>query len=88
MESNTGRSLMTLLAKIMPEDEVLDQLQEALTTYKLTKTKETKSKLEMHLMLAATNLLTTEKSTEEVMDDMEKTSMALNLLDDKTKITS
>lgn len=79
---------MTMLAKIMPEEELLEKLQEAITEYKVTKSKEAKKGLEFYLMLTSTNIFTTEKSAIEVIDELEKSHDAIELLKDKTKITS
>lgn len=68
------KELMLMAATIIPEEKVLEDLQEAIVNYQVDKTEENKDKLHMHLHLAVFRMMTEGKPEKmnEIMDDMKK----------------
>lgn len=58
------KELMLMAATLMPEEKILEDLQEAIINYQVDKTKETKDKLLMHLHLAVFRSMTDGKPEE------------------------
>lgn len=63
-----SKDLMLLMAEIMPEEMLLEQIQEKLTAYKITRSKEDKNILTMYCML----LLSKEAGEEHGFDKIKK----------------
>lgn len=68
------KELLLMAATLMPEDKILDDLQEAIVNYQVDKTEENKDKLKMHLHLAVFRTMTDGKPEEmaKIMQDMKK----------------
>jgi hypothetical protein len=72
------QELFLLFAKMVPLDQHLDSLQEALTEYKLTGSKEAKDKLGLHSMLVGTSIGTEGKDAFEMVEKMSKQKTLLD----------
>ena len=73
-------NLMTMLAKTMPEEELLNDLRDAITKYLVDKNEKNTSSLEFNLIMASTSILTKGKDTMQVLEEMEKTKKGMDLL--------
>lgn len=71
--------IMILYAKLIPEEQLLDDIHESLTAYKIAQTPETKKKFVMNLVLCSTKFITEEKSLEETLKKFKETQAAKNL---------
>lgn len=68
------KELMLMAATMMPEEKILEDLQEAIVNYQVEKSEENKNKLAMHLHLAVFRTLTdgSPEKMSKIMDDMKK----------------
>lgn len=68
------KELMLMAATIMPEEKVLEDLQDAIVTYQVDKSEDNKHKLQMRLHLAVLRFMTdgSPEKMSKVMDDMKK----------------
>lgn len=62
--------LMLLMAKALPEDKLIEQIEEAITEHKILKTEETKQRLHMYCHLLLTKDVIADNGIEKVMRDM------------------
>lgn len=75
--------LFLVLAKIMPEEKLLDDLSEALQNYKILNNEETKSKLLINVMFISIRLGTEKKDLMETINDFNQKKKTLELFEDK-----
>lgn len=73
-------SIMTMLAKAMPEEKLLDDLKEAIILYQIDPNKKNKSSLDFNLIMASTSVLTKGQDTKEVLEGMDRTKKGMDLL--------
>jgi hypothetical protein len=64
------QDLLLLFAKVMPEEMIIEQIEESLTEYKITRTDEAKKKLTMYCMLMATKSGTEGKDIEQITHEL------------------
>lgn len=65
------KHLVTMFASIVPEDEIIEKIQEKITEYKITKNKEAKDNLIMYYHLLCTKEIVDREGVTKVMNDME-----------------
>jgi hypothetical protein len=70
-------------AKLMPEDMLLDEVSKAVENYKVFKTKESKMKLEMFVLLLSTRFATEGKDLSTTLKMFEEHSQTMNLFKNK-----
>ena len=73
-------SIMTLLAKAMPEEKLLGDLKDAIVEYQINPNDKNKSALDFHLIMASTSVLTRDQNTEEVLEGLDRTKKGMDLL--------
>lgn len=69
-----SKDLMLLISSIIPEDVIIEQLQEALTQHKIIPSAETKSKLAMYCMMFLSKDVTDKHGYEKVSKECEEMS--------------
>lgn len=73
-------NIMTMLAKSMPEEKILNDLKEAIIEYQINPNKKNKSGLDFNLIMASTSILTKGRDTKDVLDGLDKTQKGMDLL--------
>jgi len=76
-------NIMTLMAKTMPEEKLLDDLKESIIAYQIDQNDKNKSNLEFNLILSSTAILTKGKDAMEIIQEMERTKKGRDLLSPK-----
>ena len=79
MDAKQALTALSIMSKMMPEEVQIELLEEALTSYKIVKSKETKGQL-----VSAMHLLTNTFLTEDLT--IEQTLQKINLHDSKMKL--
>lgn len=74
-----SNDFMLAMAKFMPEDMLIEQLEQALSNYKNKKSEEAKHGLQVALMLITTRLFTEDKTVEELSKDINRQTEARDL---------
>lgn len=79
-------NLMLMLAAVMPEEMILEEITEALTSYKIDPTKEAKQKLLTSCMLFASKQAAENapKGVTGLMEDMDRMKATEDFLNPKT----
>lgn len=66
--------LILMMAKFMPEEDLLNDLEKALARHKAEKTKEAKDNLRMHLTLLTTKWATEKEDISETLEKFKRMS--------------
>ena len=74
-------SIMTFLAKSMPEEKILDDLKEAIIAYQIDPNDKNKTTLDFNLIMASTSVLTKGQDTKDVLDGLDRTKKGMELLE-------
>ncbi len=76
--------LLIALSKMMPEETLIDELSEALTQYKITKSEDAKRKLAMHSTMVMIRFSTEKDSTTDTLKEFKEKSKTLEMFDNKS----
>lgn len=80
-----SKDLMLIVASAMPEEMIVEQLQEALTAHKIAPTEKTKSRLGMYCMMFASKEMTDKFGIEDMMKKTEQVNKIYDRLNDLNK---
>lgn len=77
--------LMIMYAKTVPEEFLINDLEESLTSYKINRNEETKERLKCSLLVLTTRLITEKRSTESTMKQFKERMDALKLFENRNQ---
>lgn len=73
------QSLLIAFAKMVPEDKLLDDLEQSLREYRTTRSEDSKSKLALYSMFITTRLATEGKDLLEVLREFDEKKRGMDL---------